>query len=55
MKMCPQNQMVYGFQTKMSERDGLAALNILCKNPFNSKEKSIVLVRDGEGSWGAIK
>jgi hypothetical protein len=36
LKMCPQNQVVFGYQIKLSERDGVAGLILHCKNPFNT-------------------
>jgi hypothetical protein len=51
MQMCPENQYVYGIRTKLSERDGLAGLILLCKNMKNSREVSEKLVFDGEGTW----
>jgi hypothetical protein len=52
MQICPEGQYVYGMRTKLSERDGLAGLILLCRNMKNSKEISERLIFDGDGSWG---
>jgi hypothetical protein len=51
MKMCPESQYVYGFRTKIYERDGLSGLVLLCKSMKKTKLTSEVLVFDGEGGW----
>lgn len=54
-KMCPPNQLVYGFQGKFSERDGLAGLNLFCRNPQISSHVSHINIIDGVGSWYPAK
>jgi hypothetical protein len=34
MKMCPKNQFVYGYMTKINEINGLSALTLMCRNKF---------------------
>jgi hypothetical protein len=45
--MCPENQYVYGIKSKLTGRDGLAGLILLCRSMRNSREKSERLVFDG--------
>ena len=49
--MCPHGEYVYGMRTKLSERDGLAGLILLCRSISRSQKHSEVLVFDGEGHW----
>lgn len=55
IKMCPANQLVHGFQTKINGRDGLSGLILLCRNPYNTSQSSQVSVLVGEGLWSAPK
>ena len=47
IQMCPENMYVYGFKTKLTERDGMAGLLLLCRSMRNSRETKEVLVFDG--------
>jgi hypothetical protein len=51
MQICPEGQYVYGMRAKLSERDGLAGLILLCRSMKNSREVSEKLIFDGDGSW----
>jgi hypothetical protein len=52
MKYCPLNQLVSGFRTKLTERDGLAGLIIICRAISQRSATTEILVFDGAGSWG---
>lgn len=47
MQMCPENMYVYGLKSKLTERDGMAGLILLCRNMKNSRETKEILVFDG--------
>jgi hypothetical protein len=53
MKYCPPNQLISGFKAKITERDGLAGLIILCRAIDKRLSITEVLIFDGEGSWGS--
>ena len=42
---------VYGMRTKLSERDGLAGLILLCRSIIDTARMAEVLIFDGEGWW----
>jgi uncharacterized protein affecting Mg2+/Co2+ transport len=48
MKMCPKNQFVYGYMTRINENDGLNGLILMCRNKYTN-EAANVTVREGKG------
>jgi hypothetical protein len=49
MRMCPKNQYVYGYSTKINPQDGLNGLVLHCRNKYTN-EMSNVTVREGKGT-----
>lgn len=47
--MCPKNQFVYGYMTRINEVDGLNGLILMCRNKFTN-EQSNITVREGKGT-----
>lgn len=52
MKYCPTNQLVSGFRAKLTDRDGLAGLIIICRDISQRLVTSEILIFDGVGPWG---
>jgi len=52
--MCPKDYYVNGFQTKISDNDGLNGLMLNCRPRFltyGTASRVDVVVKDGNGSW----